>query len=212
MFKKILFLFYFPLIVYAQPMEIENPIVYKKVKVQSWKEKRDLNIVKQDFDYSCGAASVATLLNNFYGQNISEKDILDAMQKEEMAASFYDMQTILPQFGFFAKGYALSFDELVKIKIPVIVYLHYRKNNHFSVLKGIDNNTVLLADPSLGHISMSKEQFIQSWHTANENTAGKILAILPAKDEIKNNSEFFNKNPQRQTKFSVQQIKQWREF
>lgn len=212
MIRKILLLFCFPIFTFSQPLEIENPIVHKKIKVKSWKEKRDLNIVKQDFDYSCGAASIATLLNNFYGQNISEKDILDAMQKEEMAASFYDMQIVLPQFGFSAKGYALSFDELVKIKIPVIVYLHYRKNNHFSVLKGIDNNTVLLADPSLGHISMSKEQFIQSWHTTNKETAGKILAILPAKNDIKNNSEFFNKQPKRQTQFVVQQIKERQQF
>ena len=212
MIKKLLLLFCFPIILFAQPFYIENPISSKKVKVQSWKEKRDLNIVKQDYDYSCGAASIATLLNNFYGQNINEKDILDAMKKEEMAASFYDMQMVLPQFGFIAKGYALSFDELAKIKIPVIVYLHYRKNNHFSVLEGINHNTVLLSDPSLGHISMSREQFIQSWHTTNENTAGKILAILPANNDIKNNAVFFNKNPQRQTKFTVQYIKQWQKF
>ncbi|ENS7173602.1 peptidase C39, partial [Neisseria gonorrhoeae] len=36
--------------------------------MQSWKARRDFNIVKQDLDFSCGAASVATLLNNFYGQ------------------------------------------------------------------------------------------------------------------------------------------------
>lgn len=212
MIKRLLLLFCFPIISFAQPFYIENPISSKKVRVQSWKEKRDLNIVKQDFDYSCGAASLATLLNNFYHQNISEKDILDAMQKQEMAASFYDMQTILPQFGFFAKGYALSFDELAKIKIPVIVYLHYRKNNHFSVLEGINNNTVLLSDPSLGHISMSKEQFIQSWHTTNENTAGKILAILPQSADIQNNSAFFNKQPKRQTQQIVQNMKNIHRF
>ena len=82
MIKKLLLFFCFPIILFAQPFYIENPISSKKVKVQSWKEKRDLNIVKQDYDYSCGAASVATLLNNFYGQNIQEKDILDAMQKQ----------------------------------------------------------------------------------------------------------------------------------
>ena len=42
----------------AAPMFNDNPVVYGKIKVQSWKERRDFNIVKQDLDFSCGAASV----------------------------------------------------------------------------------------------------------------------------------------------------------
>ena len=37
-------------------------------QVRSWKAMRDQGIVKQDLDYSCGAASIATLLNQQYGQ------------------------------------------------------------------------------------------------------------------------------------------------
>ncbi|HFA7507132.1 TPA: C39 family peptidase, partial [Neisseria gonorrhoeae] len=44
----------------AAPMFNDNPVVYGKIKLQSWKERRDFNIVKQDLDFSCGAASVAT--------------------------------------------------------------------------------------------------------------------------------------------------------
>ncbi|HEZ1421696.1 TPA: hypothetical protein WHE39_001725, partial [Neisseria meningitidis] len=42
-----------------------NPVAYGKIKVQSWKERRDFNIVKQDLDFSCGAASVATAFEQF---------------------------------------------------------------------------------------------------------------------------------------------------
>ena len=38
----------------AAPMFNDNPVVYGKIKVQSWKERRDFNIVKQDLDFSCG--------------------------------------------------------------------------------------------------------------------------------------------------------------
>ena len=41
-----------------------------QVPVKSWKTRRDARIVKQDLDYSCGAASLATLLNNFYGLDV----------------------------------------------------------------------------------------------------------------------------------------------
>ncbi|HFC7560162.1 TPA: C39 family peptidase [Neisseria meningitidis] len=194
----------------AAPMFNDNPVVYGKIKVQSWKERRDFNIVKQDLDFSCGAASVATLLNNFYGQKLTEEEVLKKLDKEQMPASFEDMRRIMPDLGFEAKGYALSFEQLAQLKIPVIVYLKYRKDDHFSVLRGIDGNTVLLADPSLGHVSMSRAQFLEAWQTREGNLAGKILAVVPKKAETISNKLFFTHHPKRQTEFAVEQIRQAR--
>ncbi|HHS0756870.1 TPA: C39 family peptidase [Neisseria meningitidis] len=194
----------------AAPMFNDNPVVYGKIKVQSWKERRDFNIVKQDLDFSCGAASVATLLNNFYGQTLTEEEVLKKLDKEQMRASFEDMLRIMPDLGFEAKGYALSFEQLAQLKIPVIVYLKYRKDDHFSVLRGIDGNTVLLADPSLGHVSMSRAQFLEAWQTREGNLAGKILAVVPKKAETISNKLFFTHHPKRQTEFAVEQIRQAR--
>ncbi|HFC7991698.1 TPA: C39 family peptidase [Neisseria meningitidis] len=194
----------------AAPMFNDNPVVYGKIKVQSWKERRDFNIVKQDLDFSCGAASVATLLNNLYGQTLTEEEVLKKLDKEQMRASFEDMRRIMPDLGFEAKGYALSFEQLAQLKIPVIVYLKYRKDDHFSVLRGIDGNTVLLADPSLGHVSMSRAQFLEAWQTREGNLAGKILAVVPKKAETISNKLFFTHHPKRQTEFAVEQIRQAR--
>ncbi|HGG8242789.1 TPA: C39 family peptidase [Neisseria meningitidis] len=194
----------------AAPMFNDNPVVYGKIKVQSWKARRDFNIVKQDLDFSCGAASVATLLNNFYGQKLTEEEVLEKLDKEQMRASFEDMRRIMPDLGFEAKGYALSFEQLAQLKIPVIVYLKYRKDDHFSVLRGVDGNTVLLADPSLGHVSMSRAQFLEAWQTREGNLAGKILAVVPKKAETISNKLFFTHHPKRQTEFAVEQIRQAR--
>ncbi|HEZ3997996.1 TPA: C39 family peptidase [Neisseria meningitidis] len=194
----------------AAPMFNDNPVVYGKIKVQSWKARRDFNIVKQDLDFSCGAASVATLLNNFYGQTLTEEEVLEKLDKEQMRASFEDMRRIMPDLGFEAKGYALSFEQLAQLKIPVIVYLKYRKDDHFSVLRGIDGNTVLLADPSLGHVSMSRAQFLDAWQTREGNLAGKILAVVPKKAETISNKLFFTHHPKRQTEFAAGQIRQAR--
>lgn len=191
----------------AAPLPYENPLAYGKVGVQSWKDRRDFKIVKQDLDYSCGAASVATLLNNFYGQKLTEEQVLDKMDKTRERASFADMQRILPKWGFEAKGYALSFEQLAQLKIPVIVYLKYRKDDHFSVLRGVSQDTVLLADPSLGHVSMSRAQFLDAWQTREGQLAGKVLAVVPKKAGIGANEAFFEKKPQRQTAFAVKQLK-----
>ncbi|PKU12644.1 peptidase C39, partial [Neisseria meningitidis] len=39
-----------PLYAHSFPFAEENPIAYGKVKIQSWKARRDFNIVKQDLD------------------------------------------------------------------------------------------------------------------------------------------------------------------
>ena len=84
-----------------------------------------------------GAASLATILNEFYGKSITEMEILKMMNKEDMKASFNDMAKILHTLGFKGIGYALSFDQLIELinelKIPVISYTIHHKIDHFSV-------------------------------------------------------------------------------
>nr|VFJ95188.1 MAG: hypothetical protein BECKLFY1418A_GA0070994_104716 [Candidatus Kentron sp. LFY] len=181
------------------------------VPIKSWKTLRDARIVKQDLDYSCGAASLATILNEFYGQKVTEKELLDAMDKGDLRASFQDMQRALPQFGFKAQGFAASYGQLAKLKIPVLVYLKHRKDDHFSVLHGIDGNTVWLADPSLGNRTYSKFQFLDMWETreGDQSSAalkGKFLAVLPMRSETAAVEDFFTKIPRRQTAQAVEQL------
>ena len=150
------------------------------------------SIVKQDWDYSCGAASLATLLNQFYGQQLTEETLLKALDKGDARASFGDMQKALPAFGFRAVGLAASYEQMLQLKIPVIVYLKHRKDDHFSVLRGIDANAVWLADSSQGNRTYSREQFMEMWHTrGNAILQGKLLAILPATTETKPATDFF---------------------
>lgn len=198
--------------VFAQPFAVDNPLAFGKTQVQSWKARRDLGIVKQNLDFSCGAASIATLLNNFYGQQLTEQEILVRMNKTELRASFDDMQQVMPQLGFEAKGYALPFEQLAQLKIPVIVYLKYRKNDHFSVLRGINGDTVLLADPSLGNMSLSREQFLAAWKTRDGKMEGKILAVLPKNADTAKNVDFFIRQPERQTRLATQQLRVWQKW
>ena len=46
------------------------------VPLRSLKDLRDENLVKQRFDYSCGAAALATILRYGFGDEVTERDIL----------------------------------------------------------------------------------------------------------------------------------------
>jgi len=193
---------------HAEDIFLQTQSVSGNIPIQSWKTLRDKNIVKQDLDYSCSAASLATLLNEFYGQSLTEDALLKAMDKGDLRASFDDMQRALPQFGFKAQGFAATYDQLTKLRMPVVVYLKHRKDDHFSVLRGISENTIWLADPSLGNRTYSQAQFLEMWETRggdqdNAKLKGKFFAVLPTKSEITAQSGFFTKTPIRQTAQAV---------
>lgn len=178
------------------------------ISVKSWKTLRDKGIVKQDLDFSCGAASLASLLNSHFGQTVTEGAILKAMDKGDGRASFDDMARALPAFGFRAQGFAASWEQLARLKTPVVVYVKHRKNDHFTVLRGIDGDTVLLADPSLGNRTYSREQFLAMWQTrgdAADGLAGKFLAVLPAQaaNAVQPHTDFFTRSPTRQSSSAV---------
>jgi predicted double-glycine peptidase len=172
------------------------------VPIKSWKTLRDERVVKQALDNSCGAASLATLLNGFYGQNLTEKDLLQAMNLGNSQASFEQMARALPQLGFRAQGYAANWEQLLRLKIPVILYVKHRKDDHFTVLRGISEDTVWLADPSVGNSTYSREQFLAMWETRADSAdglAGKFLAVLPAQAQTPALDDFFTRMPERQS-------------
>ena len=43
---------------------------------RSMKDRMDQNAVRQRFDFSCGAAALATMLRYGFGENVTEREIL----------------------------------------------------------------------------------------------------------------------------------------
>jgi len=168
--------------------------VNNTIPIKSWKTMRDAQVVKQEFDYSCGAASLATILRYYYGKSVSEKDVLQYMT--EGISSFMDMASASKHFGFKGIGLSVTWDQLTKLKIPVIAHLSIDDRDHFSVIRGVDNDTVILADPSNGNRQYSKHRFITMWTDTNHNPGrGRILVLLPTNEHTKPINGFFTNHP-----------------
>lgn len=186
-----LFYVYISTSVYATPFNL-NPQILKtqNVTIQSWKEKKDSHVIKQDLDYSCGASSLATILTYFYQKPTSERQILNDMALSDVMSSFSDLATVSQKYGFIAKGFTTNYDTLSKLKIPAIVYLNHKRSDHFSVIRAIDEHNVYLADSSWGNRVLSKKQFEQMWYTNdNPNLQGRVLLILPSNEQQKQLSD-----------------------
>ena len=178
-------------------VHLNFPSAVGSLPVTTWKQLRDADLEKQDLDYSCGSAATATILRSFYGRDIYEKDILDevVLVGDDGTASFSDLQQAVKKFGFKAIGISANFEKLKTIKIPAIVYLRYRDKDHFSVIRGInDQGVVWLGDPSWGNRKFTEHQFRDMWETRdNEKLKGKLLLIIPTDKTLATlNQDFFH--------------------
>ena len=156
-----------------------NQAFTESVPVDSWTEIRDQGIIKQRFDYSCGSATVATVLRHFYRLEVDEVTIIDKIGlKDEF--SFADLARVMEEYALKAVAVALDFGHLQRMTMPAIVYLDFHGQGHFSVLRGISSSSVWLGDPAWGNIHMSPDRFRGMWETRDDEQApGKILIALP---------------------------------
>jgi len=164
----------------ASEVSLFTATLQGQIPIKTWKDLRDDQIVKQDLDYSCGAASVATIMNGFYGLDVTEAELLDRMEADG-AASFQDLAEVVQPYGLKGMGIALNFEQLHQLKVPAIAYLKYRGDDHFSVIRSVNpDGSVSLGDPSWGNRRFTQQQFLGMWETrGDENLKGKVLLLLP---------------------------------
>ncbi|MGH8548125.1 MAG: C39 family peptidase [Methylococcales bacterium] len=144
-----------------------------KRRFMTWVDLRDRYAVKQQLDYSCGAASMATLLHYYYNDDLGEtevlKDVLKYLDPEsvknrkEIGFSMLDLKRFAERRGYRALGVKLKASALPKLRGPVLVYLETADFRHFAMLRGVREDRVYLADPSRGNIRMSIYRFLEEW-------------------------------------------------
>ena len=163
---------------HAQPFAHDR--LQGNLPIQDWKSLKDQGLVKQQYDYSCGASSLATIFQHFYAHPLEEKEILEQMNNDEGMATFADMARVAEHYGYRAQGIATHYDTLINLQIPAVVYLNHRRNDHFSVLRRVTPTHVYLADSSWGNRILTRRQFEQMWHTRDDaHYSGRVLLILP---------------------------------
>jgi predicted double-glycine peptidase len=154
---------------------------------RSMKDLRDENLVKQRFDFSCGAAALATMLRYGFGENVDERQILidlftglsddDKRIAERTGFSLLDLQRVARTRGYAAEGFRIEPAELRMLAGPVVVFIEPRGYRHFAVLRGIRGDRVYLADPSRGNIRLPMHTFLDDW--LQNDGKGIIFPVEP---------------------------------
>ena len=138
--------------------------------VETYHARQFARVIKQQTDFSCGSAALATLLTYHYGIERSEDDVFRSMWEageqdaiRKRGFSLLDMKRYLAARDLLADGYSLSLDKLEEIGVPAIALVTINGYKHFVVIKGIRGERILLGDPSAGLVVRSRKEFEASW-------------------------------------------------
>lgn len=168
-------------IAYAAPVKFAEVIpgagaVTKNVV--SMREGRFTHVTRQQTDFSCGAAALATILKYAYDWPVTEAEVVDGMLEvsdprlvRERGFSLLDIKNYLEMIAMRGRGYRVGYNDLRKVRVPTIVLLDTQGYRHFVVLKEVTDKKVYVADPALGNRAMTRAEFEQGWN-------GIVFAVI----------------------------------
>lgn len=141
--------------------------------VRSLLEIRQEGVVVQQWDSSCGAAALATVLTYALADPVSERAVAEGMLRRtdplrvrvRGGFSLLDMKRFAENRGYGAEGYRdLSLDELLRMNSP-IVPISEHGNPHFVVVRGLRDGMLDVADPAFGNRRIPAERFASIWQS-----------------------------------------------
>jgi len=145
--------------------------VHAERAVRSLLEMRQENLIIQQWDNSCGAAALATVLTYDKGYPVTEQQVAQGMLRQTDALrvrhrggfSLLDMQQYAASLGFQADGYTDMTLKDLATQAPMIVPIRVRGYDHFVIVRRVMERTVDIADPGFGNYQMQVPEFSAAW-------------------------------------------------
>jgi predicted double-glycine peptidase len=164
---------------------LESPVPDRPV---SYLALRFESTIPQRMDFTCGAASLATVLTFYWNSPTSEEAALAPLKGRytdeqirklgEIGLSFDDLIYMASKLGFSAEGAKVPIEQLAELSGPVIVHLDKGTFKHFVVLRRIGDGVYYVSDPVVGQLAMHADEFKEQY-TGNALAIWKTGADLP---------------------------------
>lgn len=140
-------------------------------RMQSLQEIREKAVVIQQWDNTCAAAALATVLTYRFQDPVTERHVAAKMLEQTAAAkvrarggfSLLDMKRFVEGRGYIGAAYQNLSSEDLKLFPAAIVPINPYGFDHYVVLNAIQGNEVHLADPAYGNRTMSLDEFKKVW-------------------------------------------------
>lgn len=139
--------------------------------VRSLLEMRQENLIIQQWDNSCAAAALATILTYDKGFPVTEEEVARGMLRktdplrvrQRGGFSLLDMKRHAAQLGFESEGYSDMTLEDLASQVPMIVPVRVRGYNHFVIVRKVTEREVYIADPGFGNYRIQRSGFLSNW-------------------------------------------------
>ncbi len=116
-----------------------------------WLAQRDRN--------DCGLAALA-MIARFHGLDVTVKRLRELIDLGPEGTSLLSLGLAAAALGLDWRAVLTEFDHLAGLPLPAIAHW---KDAHYLVLYALKGRKVLLADPAIGLIKMSRRLFERDW-------------------------------------------------
>lgn len=149
----------------------ENFVEDNVVNVEPVVVQKNRNVVRQQYDYSCGSAALTTLLDFYLGRNFQERQVMEGLLRfgeteriiQRRGFSLLDMKRLVTALGHPSGGFKAQAKDLLELDHPAIAPIEYAGFKHFVVIRAVQDNRVFVADPALGNITFTLNRFLEVW-------------------------------------------------
>ncbi|MBK8884832.1 MAG: peptidase domain-containing ABC transporter [Bacteroidales bacterium] len=134
--------------------------------------------VKQPDGMDCGP-SCLKMIAAYYKKSFSLESLRKRCYITREGVSFLGLSEAADSLGFHTIGVKIPFEMLSEnVPLPCIVFW---RQKHFIVVYKISADKIWVADPAVGHVKYSHEEFIRNWAStmADGKPVGLVLIIEP---------------------------------
>lgn len=135
----------------------------------------------------CGVTCLYNIIK-YYNGNISMSKLRRLTKTNENGTNVYNIVNASNSLGLKAEAYKCEFNDLSKVKLPIIVHIKLdNKYDHFVILEKINNEKIIVQDPIRGKVVYDDISFKKEW-TGSIITFDKMNNLVKEKQ----NGAFIN--------------------
>jgi subfamily B ATP-binding cassette protein HlyB/CyaB len=147
----------------AAPVPVAQPMApdERAAAGEQWARRRRGRwyCVPQLSESDCGAAALATVAR-YYGKRLSVSHLAELCNISQEGASLQSLAEAAESIGLRSRGVRITYERLIQADLPAVAHwLGY----HYIVVFRATTKGVVLADPALGIVKLSREEFERGW-------------------------------------------------
>ncbi len=123
----------------------------------------------------CGPACLK-MIAKFYGRNFSIQTLRERSYITKQGVSLVGISEAAESIGLRSVGVRLTWTQILE-KTPLPCIAHWEQG-HFIVIYKVNKRKVFVADPAIGKITYTKEEFLKGWLSTKRDGEDEGLCLL----------------------------------